>query len=175
MQQNKLIIIGLGNPGEDYARTYHNVGHLFIDYLTGSKKQLKNAGSFLFKDDDRCIFIKTSAYMNESGGVVKAILKRFHTLPINLLVVHDDSDIKIGIYKLSEAAGAAGHKGVESIIHALGGTNFKRLRIGIRPQEKRKTRLKAGEFVLRKISTADLKLLHLVFSKTMRNVIEKLV
>ena len=175
MQQNKLIIIGLGNPDKEYARTYHNAGHLFIDYLTGSKKQLENAGFFLFKKDNGRVFIKTNVYMNESGGAIKAALKRFNALPTNLLIVHDDSDLKIGTYKLSESAGAAGHKGVASVMRALGGADFKRLRIGIRPLKERRIRPKAGEFVLKNISASDLKLLHSVFSEIMRNVIEKVM
>lgn len=173
MPNKQYIIVGLGNPAEEYARTYHNAGHLFIDYLTGSEKHLENAGFFLFKKDNGRVFIKTNVYMNESGGAVKAALKRFHALPVNLLIVHDDSDLKIGTYKLSESAGAAGHKGVTSVMRALGGDDFKRLRIGIRPRKEIKTRLKAGEFVLKNISASDLKLLHSVFSEMMRNVIEK--
>lgn len=149
------LIIGLGNPDSKYHNTYHNVGHLFIDHLTKSS-QLKAK------------ILKTDVYMNESGGVVKKALKKFCAKPEELLVVHDDSDIYLGNYKLSFGRGAAGHHGVENIQAALKTKNFWRLRIGIRPQNPPSLKLrraKAGKFVLKKISPTDKKILESIFEK----------
>ena len=175
----KLIIIGLGNPGPEYENTYHNVGHIFVEYLSDPKKRFKKERFFLYQDSEKYTLVKTAVYMNESGSAIKAALRRFALAPnTTLILVHDDSDIIIGNYKLSTESGAAGHKGVESVMRALRHSNFKRLRIGIRPAIKKviaakKPRLQAGDFVLRNISYSDLETLHWVFAELKRTVIEK--
>ena len=141
------LVIGLGNPNLNYANTYHNVGHLFIDFLT---KNLKLKAQSL----------KSEVYMNMSGNFVSKELKKRGLKTNELLIVHDDSDIELGKYKLSFGRGAAGHHGVENIIKAFGTNKFWRLRIGIR-----KKTGKAEGFVLKKISAADKKILNEVFSK----------
>ncbi|OGY62920.1 MAG: hypothetical protein A2745_02625 [Candidatus Harrisonbacteria bacterium RIFCSPHIGHO2_01_FULL_44_13] len=145
------LIIGLGNPDPKYQNTYHNVGHLFIDYLTKSS-QLKTKN------------LKTDVYMNESGRFVARTLKKHNANPKELLIVHDDSDLGLGTYKLQFGRGAAGHHGIENVIKVLKTKNFWRLRIGIRPPQE-KTRQRAEKFVLKKISTADKKSLEGVFEK----------
>ena len=146
-------IIGLGNPELRYEDTYHNVGHLFIDYV----QQF---------EDFKSKAIKSESYMNESGKfVVKTIKGSAH--PEELLIVQDDSDIEIGKYKFTAPGhGSAGHHGIESIQQQLKSKKFWRLRIGIRPkQTEGETRIKAEEFVLKKISPADQKLLEKVFEE----------
>lgn len=148
------LIIGLGNPGEEYKNTYHNVGFLFVDYL--NRCQVSGV---------RCQILKSNVYMNQSGNFVRLALKKYKTKPEELLIVHDDSDIELGKYKISFGRGSAGHHGVESIIKSLGTKNFWRLRIGIRkaglPAEA--YRAKAGKFVLKKITPADRITLEQVF------------
>ena len=155
MEIKPKIVIGLGNPGEEYEKTYHNVGFLFIKYLINKKPTNSE-------------LIKSDVYMNESGKFVAKIMQKTGVKPEELLVVHDDSDIELGKYKLSFGRGSAGHKGAESIIKSLGTKNFWRLRIGIRKVSSIKyqvLRKKAEEFVLRKISKADLEILNQVFWK----------
>ena len=150
------LIIGLGNPGKDYENTYHNAGFLFINYLM--ENQQVQSSKLKVKSSE--------TYMNESGKFVAKELKKSGTKPEELLIVHDDSDIELGNYKLSFNRNAAGHHGVESIIKALKTKNFWRLRIGIRPpQKKGSPRLKAEKFVLKKITAADKKMLEKVFEK----------
>lgn len=145
------LIIGLGNPDKRYFNTYHNVGHLFVDYL---EEKGKEKGQRL----------KTNVYMNESGAFVKKALKKYNAKPNELLIVQDDSDIYLGNYKLSFGRGAAGHHGVENIQATLKTKNFWRLRIGIRPPNE-KLRQKSEKFALKKITTADKKILEEVFKK----------
>lgn len=142
------LIIGLGNPEKKYENTYHNVGHLFVDYLAGEA-------------------LKSDEYMNESGKYVAKMVKKFGVKPEELLIVHDDSDIEIGNYKITPPGhGAAGHHGVESIQQHLKTNDFSRLRIGIRPkQAEGEARMKALDFVLKKISPADKKLLEKAFEE----------
>lgn len=179
------LIIGLGNPGKKYENTYHNVGHLFIDYLIENqnvKCKMQNYNS-KFK------IIKSPVFMNKSGSFVKKMFKKIGVKPEELLIVHDDSDIYLGDYKFSFSRGAAGHHGAESVIKSLNTKEFWRLRIGIRPdgladqrrlnadsrgilrrsahsQRKSAPRAKAGEFVLKKISAAHKKILDEVFQKS---------
>ena len=176
------IIVGLGNPDKKYENTYHNAGHLFIDFLTkNSKPKAKSS--------------KTNVYMNESGKFISKVAKKSGIKPESIMIVHDDSDILIGDYKISFDRSSAGHKGIESIINALGTQKFWRLRIGIRPAQQtnadltqtnaekfrqRKSaadfqvrispRLKAEEFVLKKISASNKKILEGVFLKAVSDL-----
>lgn len=162
------LIVGLGNPGVKYDETYHNVGFSFLGHLTEdsppSHWQEVKGKNFKYSELDNSILIKPLIFMNDSGRAVKAALKYFSTkIKIKLqeiLIIHDDSDIELGKYKLSFARGSAGHRGVQSIIKALGSDRFWRLRIGIRKMNLRK---KAGDFVLKKISPADRRVLEKIF------------
>ncbi len=156
MEKVKLII-GLGNPGKEYEKTYHNVGFLAVDYFAKNPPISK--------------LLKSNVYMNQSGNFVKTALKKYKIKPDEILIIHDDSDIELGKYKISFGRGSAGHRGVQSVIEALGTKNFWRLRIGIRniaKQTRNSTqnrREKAGELVLKKINKADWGILEKVFQK----------
>lgn len=169
------LIIGLRNPGDEYKNTYHNAGALFIEYLSeqsGETGNFKPGSSNLFKYLKRgdVIFILSGVFMNESGKAIKDALNYFNINPEEALICHDDSDIKIGEYKIAFEQSAAGHKGVDSIIKTLNTNKFWRLRIGIRPPEE-KVRQKAETFVLKKISAANLKKLKSVFQEAAREII----
>lgn len=146
------IIIGLGNPGKEYEHTYHNVGHLFIDYF----KHLPHSPL------PSLLIHKTNCFMNESGTYVSDLLKRERQTPEELLIAHDDSDLALGDYKLSFGQGSAGHHGIEDIITNLGTKNFWRLRIGIR-ENKGEDRVQARELVLTSINKAEMDKLNAVF------------
>ncbi len=166
---NIKLVIGLGNPGVEYAGTYHNVGFLFIDYLKDlQKNRMIDAGLSL---------LSSKAYVNDSGKFVVKELKRTGAKPEELLVVHDDSDIEIGKYKLvpaSSGRGAAGHHGIENIQEALKPNNFSRLRIGIRyPTPHSEHRMRAGEFVLSPISKENHVLLMDAFKKAAEGLKQK--
>jgi len=156
MKIKPSLIIGLGNPGKEYEKTYHNVGILFIDYSINKMPPTSN-----FK------FLISNTFMNQSGNFVKAALKKYKIKPEEVLIVHDDSDIELGKYKISFGRGSAGHRGVESIIKSLGAKNFWRLRIGIRRRLTRTlrglTQTKAIDLVLKKINKKDLEVLEKVF------------
>ena len=132
------LVVGLGNPGRRYARTYHNAGRLAV-------RTFSDASAIGFAPGPH--FLNPEAFMNESGPAVKRALR---TKPKTLLVVHDDTDLPLGSYRLAFGRGAAGHHGVESVIRALGTKEFWRLRIGIRPPSLKNA--KADAFVLRPMS-----------------------
>lgn len=152
------LVIGLGNNDTQYAHTYHNVGFLMIDWL---EKQAEKPNIALHK---------TNGFMNESGASAKRILHESGFAPENLLVIHDDSDIELGHFKIVTNRGAAGHNGVQNVIDQLGTQQFFRLRIGIRPKEKPGERKKANEFVLKNISKTNLKKIEAVFTSAMEQV-----
>ncbi len=158
--QDIKIIIGLGNPGKEYEKTYHNVGFLAVNYLAKNPP----ISNFQFSISK---LLKSDVFMNESGGFVAKMLKKQGVKPENLLIVHDDSDIEIGKYKISFDRGSAGHNGVESIIKSLKTKNFWRLRIGIRPQ---KSKQKAEKFVLKKIDKKNLEILEKVFEEATHKI-----
>jgi PTH1 family peptidyl-tRNA hydrolase len=154
------IIAGLGNPGKDYEKTYHNAGFLALEHLSGSEKNSwrKVGSGWQYLKIGEKIFLRPLTFMNNSGGAVKNALAYFKVSPENLLLVHDDSDLPLGAFKLAFGRGAAGHKGVESVQKALGTKNLWRLRLGIR----KKAGIKAETFVLKKMPAADLRKLYSV-------------
>lgn len=162
MEVKPRLIIGLGNPDKEYEKTYHNVGFLFIDYITKNPQTASILNS-------KSSILKSKVYMNESGGFVKKTAKQNNVKPEELLIIHDDSDIKIGEYKLSFGRSSAGHRGAQSIIDSLKTKNFWRLRIGIGREPTRTSRglvrKKAGEIVLKKISKTDRETLSKIFKE----------
>ena len=154
------ILVGLGNPGDEYAGTYHNVGVAAVFGISGGgAESFRRAGGkpFRYFKNDDVIFVIPETYMNESGPAVKAALDYFGAGVLDLILIHDDSDIEAGAYKITIGRGSAGHKGVKSAFEALGTDEFTRVRIGIRGKsagsgEKRK---KADEFVLKRILKQD--------------------
>lgn len=174
-QPHYKIIVGLGNPGTEYERTYHNVGFLAVDYFTGKIGHLTakkiNAKKIEYFEHQNIIFVKPLTYMNESGIAIRNALKYFKATPEELLVIHDDSDIAIGEYKLSFERGAGGHRGIESTIQHLKTKKFWRLRIGIRPPlAAGAVRKKAEEFVLKRISPMHQKLLLSAFASIAKEI-----
>lgn len=177
MEINTRLIIGLGNPGKKYESTYHNAGFIFIDYLIknlapkNKKEKLKNSE---YCKNDAVILAKSLVFMNESGKAVLEAVKYFSAKggkikPGQIIIVHDDVDIKLGDYKISFGKNAAGHKGIESIIKSLGTKNFWRIRIGIGKEKITKNgivkKIKAERYVLKKISNTDIELIESAFEK----------
>ncbi len=181
--ENKLsgikIIIGLGNPEPSYKNTYHNAGKLMVDRFfeksaAAGLTEGKNFRKKIFGKFESCKaggleLVKPANYMNENGKAAKAALKSFGAKPDALLVAHDDSDIEIGRYKISFGSGSAGHKGVQSVIDNIGSKDFWRLRIGVGKPEKI-NKIKAGEFVLKKISSEDKELMNFAFDSAIGEI-----
>ena len=136
------LIIGLGNPGIKYEKTWHNVGFVAIEEF--SKKDNFSDFSFSKKFNaelsegslgkDKIILAKPQIYMNNSGKAVKQLISKLRIPISKLIVIHDDIDLPLEKIRIVKNRGPAGHKGVESIIETLGNKNFIRLRIGIQPK-----------------------------------------
>lgn len=135
MQENKpVLVVGLGNPGPEYARTRHNVGFMAVCRLAGddvtwkSEKNAKIASVNI--GGRRVIFAMPQTYMNLSGNAVGALMA-FYKIPLeNLIVIHDDMDLPVGKLREKTGGGSAGHNGIKSIDAAVG-NEYHRIRIGI--------------------------------------------
>jgi len=167
----QILITGLGNPEKKHALTFHNTGILFVDYLAkkfGDTFEKTGGKPFLFTKSPLGILVKSLVPMNNSGETVISAMKFFGISANHVIVVHDDSDILIGNYKIQKERGAAGHNGVSSVISSLHTNSFWRIRIGVRKKEEK--RKKALEFVLRKIGKSELKILEQVFSEILAEI-----
>ena len=140
-QKRVRLVVGLGNPGNTYKRTRHNVGFMVLDQIAEdfSIALVKHKFDTVFGrgsiDGVEVVLAKPMAFMNRSGPQVQQIAGYYRILSEDMLVVHDDIDLAFGRIKIKEKGGDGGHKGVRSIIDAFGGGNFVRLRIGVgRPE-----------------------------------------
>lgn len=180
------IFIGLGNPGDKYQKNRHNAGFILLNEL----KKIWNFPEFNFNkkfeaeisegyaklllpkkesarnsdektgEEEKTILAKPQTFMNNSGESVQKIMSFYKLTPEDILVLHDDLDINFGEFRISNNSSAGGHNGVQDIIDKLGTQNFKRIRIGIEGEEKRKTRVIPGEvFVLENFSEEELEII----------------
>mgnify|MGYP001384016321 CR=1 FL=1 len=135
-------IVGLGNPGPQYANTRHNVGHLVIDELVArsqGKLSAHRSRTYLMTGrlasapvgEGGFVLAVCDSYMNVSGGPVKGLLQYFKIEPSDLLVIHDDLDITEHTLRLKDGGGEGGHNGLKSISSAIGTKNYQRLRSGV--------------------------------------------
>ena len=133
------LLVGLGNPGQKYERTRHNVGIEVLDNLardwaiklTENKRFYGSVGETRSFSGDRSILIKPNTYMNRSGQSVRASIDWYKLLPRDVLVIYDDMDLPVGRLRLRPSGSAGGHNGMKSIIAHLGTQSFPRLRLGI--------------------------------------------
>jgi PTH1 family peptidyl-tRNA hydrolase len=135
------VIAGLGNPGEKYAETRHNIGFMVISELADRFKVKSSykfdglVGDFFF-GGEKIILFQPMKYMNKSGQPIYKLLDYFQIDAEDLLVIHDDLDLDLGKMRFKQKGGSGGHNGVKSIINSLNSDEFKRLKIGIgRPPE----------------------------------------
>jgi len=169
-------IFGLGNIGEEYINTRHNVGFLCIDHFlknqspTFSKNKKLNAQ--IYKKDG-AIFVKPNSFMNKSGEVVKKVCDFYGITIDNILVAHDDIDQKVGSFKFVSNGGSGGQKGVENIIKVFNTKNFKRVKIGIAPKIYNPSLHKAQDFVLKRFSVQENEIMNNLFKTDIRETIEQ--
>lgn len=128
------LIIGLGNPGDQYKKVRHNLGFMVLDKMITNWEDNKKLKSQIVKTND-LIFVKPQTYMNNSGMAVKLLMDYFKVPAEDIIIIHDEMDLSLGKIKIRLGGAAAGHHGVESIIKALGTDQFIRVRLGIEPSE----------------------------------------
>jgi len=132
----KLCIVGLGNPGQKYNQTRHNIGkdwlvslakNYDVNFINKSKFEAKIGES----DSGNILWVIPSNYVNNSGRTISKILKATNLNPENILIIHDELDLEVGTIRLKNSGGHGGHNGVRDIINKTGAETFSRLRIGI--------------------------------------------
>lgn len=153
------LVAGLGNPGEAYVKTRHNIGFMVVDALsdrfsipvTRKKRNFEYGRGFI--EEAEVLLIKPLTFMNRSGMAVREALKERDDAA-NLIVIHDDLDLESGIIRIKKGGSSGGHRGVESIIETLGTKDFLRLRIGIG----RSQRVPSEVYVLKNFSKGEAKM-----------------
>jgi PTH1 family peptidyl-tRNA hydrolase len=153
-----LLVVGLGNPGAEYARTRHNVGAEVVELLASRhrarlKKSKERALTTEVRlGDTRVALAVPLTYMNDSGSPVALLVRRYGVRPDQLVVVHDELDLPVAALKVKSGGGLAGHNGLRSIVAHLHSDAFQRIRIGVgKPVSKDQ----GADHVLRKFSKAE--------------------
>ena len=157
---NTWLVVGLGNPGAQYAANRHNVGQMVADELASRvgatfkshKTPSRVAEGFLGPGGPKLVIAKPNGYMNTSGGPVSALLK-YYSLPTDrLIIVHDELDIPFDMVRLKQGGGHGGHTGIRDVSKATDAGDFTRVRVGIgRPPG----RQDAADFVLKDFSGTE--------------------
>lgn len=156
------IVVGLGNPGNEYSETRHNVGFMAIDELArrlgiSSWKKKNQALIAEYRGSEPVVLVKPQTYMNLSGVAVGELARWYKVAPEDVIVIFDDMDLPIGRLRLRTKGGSGGHRGIESILAHLTNDNFARVRIGIgRPP----TNWQVVDYVLSRFTSEEQPLLN---------------
>jgi PTH1 family peptidyl-tRNA hydrolase len=160
------LVVGLGNPGDEYAATRHNVGTMVIDHLAkrhnvklSTHKSRTDIAAYKLGvgvDAHSIILAKSKSYMNESGGPIKALASFYSVEPAKIIVLHDELDIPYAAIRTKVAGGDNGHNGLKSLTSSFGTADYFRVRLGIgRPMGQQDP----GDFVLKQFSKEEKKTL----------------
>ena len=161
-EKTKFLVVGLGNPGSKYEYTRHNAGFMVLDYIAKILKIKINVSKFksLFsaakigKED--VILLKPQTFMNNSGDAVGPLMT-FYKIPLeNIIVIHDDMDLKLGNVREKIGGSSAGHNGIKSIDSAIG-NEYRRVRIGIGHPRDFESPINPADWVLGKFDSEQLK------------------
>lgn len=170
---NKVkLIVGLGNKGNEYNNTRHNVGFMVIDEYLKKYEIVLNKEKFdgLYCDTiingEKVIILKPQKYMNLSGEVISKFINYFKIKIDDVLIIHDDMDLELGSYKIRYKGGAGGHNGLKNIELNLKTNEYKRIKIGVS-----KNNIDVVDYVLGKFKDEELKKLNKVI-KIMPNIID---
>lgn len=153
------VVVGLGNPGPGYARTRHNVGHRVVDELAARARARftvhKRSGADVAEvrlGGRRVVLTRPRSFMNVSGGPVAGVTRFFSVGTDDLVVVHDELDLDLGVVRLKRGGGEGGHNGLRSISGSLASKDYLRVRVGIgRPPG----RMDPAEYVLKPFAKAE--------------------
>ena len=158
------LVVGLGNPGDQYAATRHNVGQMVIDQLVkrhsvklASHKSRTHIAAYKLGvgiDAHQIILAKSHSYMNESGGPIKALANFYSVEPENIIALHDELDIGFAAIRTKLGGGDNGHNGLKSLTSSFGSADYLRVRLGIgRPPGQQDP----ADFVLKQFASAEKK------------------
>ena len=169
------LIVGLGNPEEEYSKTRHNMGFNAINKIAKeygievNKKKFQGLYESGTIEDQKVILIKPQTYMNSSGDSVKEIVDYFKIEKENIIVVYDDMDIEPGKIKIRKKGGAGTHNGMKSVVNELNTVDFPRIRVGTGSKEKVNNLI---DYVISKVSEEEYERLEEGIEKAVEAVIE---
>ena len=169
------LIIGLGNPEEEYDRTRHNMGFNTINKIAEKydieikKSKFQGMYESTIIENEKVILVKPQTYMNLSGNCVKEFADFYKIENDKIIIIHDDMDVEPGKIKIRKKGSSAGHNGIKSIIQMLGTEEFPRIRIGIGRPENKEDKI---NFVLEEIPEEERKKLEEGIEKAKQAVIE---
>ena len=162
------LIVGLGNPGNTYNNTRHNIGFMFIDYYLNEinvdvvwKKKFDGLYYKININGNDVIFLKPQTFMNLSGISVRKVIDYFNIKVDDIIVISDDLDLNLGNFKLKSAGSSGGHNGLKSIEQNINTNQFKRLKIGISNNKMINTK----DYVLNSFSESEKIILDDLFKK----------
>ena len=165
------LLVGLGNPGEKYQLTRHNVGFMILDNFinTVSAQDWDKKFDSLFKkissNKENIVLIKPLTFMNLSGNAVQKVKTFYNIDKNNVIIIHDDIDLELGKIKLKKGGGDGGHNGLKSIIKMIG-SEFNRIRIGIGRPEK----ISVSSYVLNNFREEEVPLLKKIILKSCEGI-----
>src|SRR6266581_716974 len=164
VHQGLALILGLGNPGREYARTRHNAGFMALELLAGrwharlsAKKKFHARVALVERDGCKRLLAEPETFMNASGEAARALATFYQVAPERMLVIVDDADLPLGEIRLRPRGSSGGHHGLESIEQHVGTREFPRLRIGIGRQDTGEREI--TDYVLSKFRPAESELL----------------
>jgi peptidyl-tRNA hydrolase, PTH1 family len=157
------LVVGLGNPGAEYADTYHNVGFRVVGRMAEAQGKRINIGcgpamisAKILIAGQQAVLVAPQTYMNNSGAALPVVFERFDAGPKDLIVIYDDLDLPIGKLRIRQKGSAGTHNGIKSIISTLGADEFLRIRVGIQPDRPTGD---VRDFVLSRVAKGDCDLL----------------
>jgi PTH1 family peptidyl-tRNA hydrolase len=157
------LVVGLGNPGDEYADTYHNVGFRVVDRIANAQgtRIKERCGPALISGKvvlrgQTAVLVLPQTYMNKSGAAMPPVLERFESTVQDVIVVYDDLALPLGKLRLRQKGSAGGHNGIKSLISTFGSDEFLRIRVGIQPDRETGD---VRDFVLSRVAKRDRDLL----------------
>jgi len=167
------LIVGLGNPGNEFNNTRHNIGFAALDFtreeLDLPKFKLDKKLKAEISKNENIILAKPQTFMNNSGEAVSLIKKYYKVKLSDIIILRDDVDIQVGKIKIKKGSTGAGHKGIQSIIKYLKSKNFWQIKIGV-ANEMIRTKIPTQKFVLQKFTKEDLKAAKDIPDKTISEI-----
>lgn len=170
------LIVGLGNKGDEYKETRHNAGFMAIDRLferLGNGKKISTDKKFeseMVKLKD-VILVKPQTFMNNSGRAVRKIMDYYKLELGDLVVIHDDLDIRMGEYKIQKGIGPKIHNGLSSVEQTLGNKDFLRIRIGVDNRQSNLFYGSGADYVLAKLSLGEKELMETTIEKALNELL----
>ena len=178
------IIAGLGNPGEKYKNTRHNIGFMALDFILNDGdgfmearpgKEFKSESYSLEKNGQKVYLLKPQTYMNDSGLALQLICNFYKVdLVKDLLVIHDEVDLPFGEIKYTPGSSDAGHNGIKSVIRELGTQDFSRLRVGVESRASREE-LPTDAFVLQDFTPEQMEKIKSEILPSIKNQVEEFI